>query len=98
MIRLFQVRDPRRAFTLIIFASLAAAAAASRVLVRLAMEGLWPVLGAGPSSQAFDAKLEGYREIGPRVIGFRDDSSTCDSLWLDAKPLARTIPPVLEGQ
>jgi exopolysaccharide biosynthesis polyprenyl glycosylphosphotransferase len=75
--------DVSRAFMLILFPSLAAATVASRVLLRLAMEGLRRqgknlrfvlVLGAGPRGQMFAAKLESHRELGLRVVGFLDDS------------------------
>jgi len=80
---LFRMPDVSRVFMLILFPSLAAATVASRVLLRLAMEGLRRqgknlrfvvVLGAGPRGQMFAAKLEGHRELGLRVVGFLDDS------------------------
>ncbi len=80
---LFRMPDVSRLFMLILFPALAAATVASRVVLRLTMEGLRRqgknlrfvlVLGAGPRGQAFAAKLEAHRELGLRVVGFLDDS------------------------
>ena len=81
----FRLPDVSRAFLLVLFPAQAAATVLTRVVLRLAMERrrrqgknlrFVLVLGSGPRGQQFAHKLEDHRELGLRVVGFLDDSSS----------------------
>jgi exopolysaccharide biosynthesis polyprenyl glycosylphosphotransferase len=81
----FKAIDVSRLFLLYLFPIQAALTVAIRVGLRLVMERRRRqgknlryvlVLGAGPRGQAFARKLEDHRELGLRVAGFLDSSST----------------------